>query len=391
MIRHAPVPATIRVVRVIARLNIGGPAIQAITLTERLEPLGYETLLIRGSEATHEGSMDHLADELCVRPLRIPRMGRELGLGDIAAFLRLVRELRRFGPDIVHTHGAKAGTLGRLAALLSGRARPRVVVHTFHGHSLTGYFSPRRAALFTRIERFLAKATTRLIAVSEEVRDDLVRLGVASAGHFEVIRLGLDLERFLVDEPERGDRGAAMRAALGVPPEARVVTLIARLVPIKRVDRFLALAARLAAELDDVWFLVVGDGELGDWLRAQPQPERVVWAGFQRDVPAVCFASDVVVLTSDNEGTPVSLIEAQAAGVPVVSTRVGGAASVVAPGSGALVADADDVAGFAREVRARLESGTDDGEARAHVVQAFSLDRLVFDVDNLYRRLLGRR
>ncbi len=391
MSRPAPVPATIRVVRIIARLNIGGPAIQAITLTERLEPLGYETLLIRGSEAAHEGSMDHLADELGVRPLRIPRMGRELGLGDIPAFLRLVCELRRFGPDIVHTHGAKAGTLGRLAALVSGRGRPRVVVHTFHGHSLTGYFSPRRAALFTRIERFLAKATTRLIAVSEEVRDDLVRLGVAPVGRFEVIRLGLDLERFLVDEPTRADRGAAMRAALGIPPDARVVTLIARLVPIKRVDRFLAVAAQLAAELDDVWFLVVGDGELRERLHAQPQPERVVWAGFQRDVPAVCFASDVVVLTSDNEGTPVSLIEAQAAGVPVVSTRVGGAASVVAPGSGALVADADDVAGFAREVRALLERGTADGNARAHVVQTFSLDRLVIDVDNLYRRLLPRR
>lgn len=392
MSRSAPVAATIRVARIIARLNIGGPAIQAITLTERLEALGYETLLIRGAEATHEGSMDHLADELGVRPLRIPHMGRELGLGDIPAFLRLVRELRRFGPDIIHTHGAKAGTLGRLAALVSGCGRLRVVVvHTFHGHSLTGYFSPRRSALFTRIERFLAKATTRLIAVSEEVRDDLVRLGVAPVEHFEVIRLGLDLERFLVDGPARADRGAAMRAKLGVPPDARVVTLIARLVPIKRVDRFLALAAKLAAELDDVWFLVVGDGELGERLRAQPQPERVVWAGFQRDVPAVCFASDVVVLTSDNEGTPVSLIEAQAAGVPVVSTRVGGAASVVAPGSGALVADADDLAAFAREVRARLESGTDDGEARAHVVQAFSLDRLVFDVDNLYRRLLGRR
>lgn len=391
MSRPAPVPATIRVVRIIARLNIGGPAIQAITLTERLEPLGYETLLIRGSEATHEGSMDHLADDLGVRPLRIARMGRELGLGDIPAFLRLVRELRRFGPDIVHTHGAKAGTLGRLAALVSGRGRPRVVVHTFHGHSLTGYFSPRRAALFTRIERLLAKATTRLIAVSEEVRDDLVRLGVAPIGHFEVIRLGLDLERFLIDDPARADRGAAMRAALGIPPDARVVTLIARLVPIKRVDRFLALAAKLAAELDDVWFLVVGDGELRERLCAQPQPERVVWAGFQRDVPAVCFASDVVVLTSDNEGTPVSLIEAQAAGVPVVSTRVGGAASVVAPGSGTLIADADDMDGFAREVRARLERETGAGNPRAHVVQTFSLDRLVLDVDNLYRRLLARR
>ncbi|MDQ3678035.1 MAG: glycosyltransferase, partial [Actinomycetota bacterium] len=314
----APEGAQMRVARIISRLNIGGPAIQAITLTTRLEPLGYETLLIRGSEGPHEGSMDHLAEELGVRPLRIARMGRELGLGDIAAFVRLVRELRRFRPDIVHTHAAKAGALGRLAALVPGRGRPRITVHTFHGHSLTGYFSPRKAALLRRIEHFLAARTTRLIAVSEEVRDDLVRLGVAPAERFEVIRLGLDLSRFDVDEAQHHARGAALRAALDIPADARLVTLIARLVPIKRVDRFLAVAQQVAAQLDDVWFLIAGDGELREQLCALPQPAGVVWAGFQRDVPAVCFASDVVVLTSDIEGTPVSLIEAQAAGVPVV-------------------------------------------------------------------------
>jgi glycosyltransferase involved in cell wall biosynthesis len=389
-VTQAPRGDGVRVARIIARLNIGGPAIQAITLTQRLAPLGYETLLIRGSEAPHEGSMDHLADELGVRPLRIARMGRELGAGDLVAFVRLVRELRRFGPDLVHTHAAKAGTLGRLATLVPGRRRRPVTVHTFHGHSLAGYFSPRKAALFLRIERFLATRTTRLIAVSDEVRDELVALGVAPAERFEVVRLGLDLGRFVVGEQERAARGARLRAALGIPAHAQVVTLVARLVPIKRVDRFLAIAQRIAAEREDVWFLVVGDGELGDELRALPQPEHTVWAGFQRDMPAVCFASDVVVLTSDNEGTPVSLIEAQAAGVPVVSTRVGGAATVVAPGSGAL-ASADDLDGFAGAVRAVLERDAPVGDPRAHVLETFSLDRLVSDVDDLYRRLLAVR
>ena len=383
-----PQSAPIRVARIIARLNIGGPAVQAITLTKRLEPLGYETLLIRGSEASHEGSMDHLADELGVRALRIARMGRELGLGDILAFVRLLRELRRFRPDVVHTHAAKAGTLGRLAALVPGRGRPRVTVHTFHGHSLTGYFSPRKAAAFLRIERFLAKRTTRLIAVSEEVRDDLVRLGVAPAERFEVIRLGLDLSRFDVDDAERYERGAALRCELGIPADARLVTLVARLVPIKRVDRFLAVARQLATE-DDVWFLIAGDGELRKQLQALEQPRNVVWAGFRRDVPAVCFASDIVVLTSDNEGTPVSLIEAQAAGVPVVSTQVGGASTVIAPGCGALVADADNVVQFAAAVRAVLDRPPGSCDPRAHVARAFSLNRLVTDVDELYRRLLA--
>jgi len=384
----APAGGRIRVARIISRLNIGGPAIQTITLTHRLGPLGYDTLLIRGSEAGHEGSMDHLADELGVRPQRISQMGRELGPADLLAFVRLVRRLRRFAPDIVHTHAAKTGTLGRFAALAAGRGRPRVIVHTFHGHSLTGYFSPRKAALFTHIERFLARRTTRLVAVSDEVRDDLVRLGVAPAERFEVIRLGLDLTRFDVGPAERAQRAERLRTQLGIPLEARVVTIVARLVPIKRIDRFLAIARQIAAERDDVWFLVAGDGELREHLQALPQPETVVWAGFQRDVPAVCFASDVVVLTSDNEGTPVSLIEAQAAGVPVVSTRVGGAAAVVAPQSGALV-DTDDDDGFARAVLAVLDRPAPTGDPRAHVLQAFSLDRLVAEVDDLYRRLLA--
>lgn len=377
----------IRVARIIARLNIGGPAIQAITLTQRLEPLGYETLLIRGTESPREGSMDYLAEELGVRPTRIARMGRELRLGDVIAFAALVRELRRFRPDIVHTHAAKAGTLGRLAALVPGRGRPTVTIHTFHGHSLTGYFSRPKAALFRRVERFLAAHTTRLIAVSDEVRDDLVRLGIARAEHIQVVALGLDLSRFDVDLEARLRRRGELRAQLGIPSDARVVTLIARLVPIKRVDRFLAIAQELA-HLDDVWFLVAGDGELHDQLKVGPQPAQLVWAGFQRDVAAVCFASDVVVLTSDNEGTPVSLIEAQAAGVPVVCTRVGGAASVVDPNSGALVAT-EDLSGFAHAVEKLLARDCRDIDPRRHVLETFSLDRLVADIDELYRRLLA--
>ena len=384
----------VRVARIISRLNIGGPAIQAITMTKLLEPLGYESLLIRGSEAPHEGSMDHLARELGVAPLKIAAMRRELGWRDAIAFVGVVRALRRFRPDVVHTHAAKAGTLGRLAALVPGRGRPRVIVHTFHGHSLSGYFSSPKARLFLTIERFLARRTTRLIAVSEEVRDDLAALGVARAEDIEVVRLGFDLSRFSADEATRARRREELRAALGIPPHARVVTLIARLVPIKRVDRFLRIAERLADE-PDVWFLIAGDGELREELQAIALPDglssRIVWAGFQRDVPAVCFASDVVVLTSDNEGTPVSLIEAQAAGVPVVSTRVGGAATVVGERPGALVAP-DDIAGMAASVRALLDDpAAARRTARAageRVVAGFSLDGLVSSLDALYRREL---
>ncbi len=173
----------VRVVRIIARLNIGGPAIQAITLTQRLAELGYATTLVRGREEPDEGNMDHLADELGVQPVLVPRCGATPAWHDLAALVALIRIIRRERPQIVHTHAAKGGTLGRLAALIAfpRQARRPVLIHTFHGHSLTGYFSPRTAAVYRRIEHLLARFTDRLIAVSDEVRDELVAMRVAPA------------------------------------------------------------------------------------------------------------------------------------------------------------------------------------------------------------------
>jgi len=389
-----PAGEPVRVVRIIARLNIGGPAIQAITLTSRLEALGYRTTLVRGREEADEGSMDHLAVELGVRPRMVTSLRRNPGLHDVAALASMIRILREVRPAIVHTHAAKGGTLGRVAVLISrpGRGRRPVLIHTFHGHSLTGYFSPRTAALYTLIERFLARRTDRLIAVSEEVRDELVELGVAPRSKFEVVPLGFDLSPFTVNGEARAAAREALRAELGIPHDARVVTLIARLVPIKRVDRFLEVAAALA-ELPGVRFLIVGDGELRGRLRSSPPAlalgDRLIWAGFRRDMPAVCFASDVVVQTSDNEGTPVGLIEAQAAGLPVVSTRVGGTASVVADGETGTLTAVDDIDGLAGELRRLL----DDPELAAQMgdagcrraVASFSLEQLVERIDGLYR------
>jgi glycosyltransferase involved in cell wall biosynthesis len=381
----------IRVVRIIARLNIGGPAIQAITLTKRLEAYGYKTTLVRGVEEPDEGNMDHLAEELGVRPVLVPWMRRNPSWRDIPALVSLVRILRRERPQIVHTHAAKGGTLGRVATLIAFPVRRRrpVLIHTYHGHSLTGYFSDRVAGAYRRIEQFLGRFCDRLIAVSDEVRDELVAMGVAPAEKFEVVRLGFDLSPFAVEGAEREAARDAVRAELGIPSDARVVTLIARLVPIKRVDRFLRVAASLD-DVPDVRFLVVGDGELRDQLRASPEAlalgDRLVWAGFRRDMPPVYFASDVVVQTSDNEGTPVALIEAQAAGVPVVSTRVGGSASVVPAGQ---LANVDDVVGLSDSLRTFVQHA--EIARRAGVSAAtrartsFEVGRLVSDIDALYR------
>jgi glycosyltransferase involved in cell wall biosynthesis len=268
-------------------------------------------------------------------------------------------------------------------------------VHTFHGHSLSGYFSPRVGRFYRFIERVLARRTDRLIAVSEQVRDDLVALGVAPPGKFQVIPLGLDLTQFSIEGEAREQGRERVRNELGIGRHETVITLIARLVPIKRVDRFLAACVTLR-DLDDARFVVVGDGELRDDLRASTHArmlgDRLIWTGLRRDIPAICFASDVVALSSDQEGTPTSLIEAGAAGVPAVSTAVGGAAKVVLDGETGLLVPADDSAALAQALR-RLVG--DEGlrrrmglAARSHALRTFGLSRLIDDLDELYQRLL---
>jgi glycosyltransferase involved in cell wall biosynthesis len=388
----------LRVVRIIARLNIGGPAIQAITLTKELRPFGYRTTLVRGTEDPGEGNMDYLAGELGVTPKLVPALRRNLGHHDIPALLSLIRILRRERPHIVHTHAAKAGTLGRVAALIAtvGR-RPRpVLIHTYHGHSLHGYFSSRMTELFRRIERFLARATDVLIAVSDEVRDELVARHVAPASKFAVVPLGFDLSGFAVNGTVRQQMREAVRSELGIPQDARVVTMVARLVPIKRVDRFLSVASALNRQTPDLFFLIVGDGELRARLTSSPDAQalsdRLVWAGFRRDIPAVLFASDVVVQTSDNEGTPVSLIEAQAAGVPVVSTQVGGVASLVPAARLAAPHDTEALARAIHElVNDRSAADTAAKNSAVDVQSRFALGRLARDLDRLYRHELSRR
>jgi glycosyltransferase involved in cell wall biosynthesis len=339
--------------------------------------------------------MDALAEELGVRPIRLPTLKRAIGVGDVIALGFLVREMRKSRPNILHTHASKAGALGRVAALLAGRGRPRVIVHTFHGHVLTGYFSRRVSALFAAIERVLARATTCLIAVSDEVREDLIRFRVAPPERIVVVPVGFDLSRFDVPDDERRARRIAFRHALGIPIDAFVVTLVARIEPIKRVDRFLRVAERVG--VSTAHFLIVGDGELRGELQRSPEAQRLrdrlTWAGLRTDMPDVYFASDVLAVTSDNEGTAVSAIEAQAAALPVVSTKVGGMPSVVCERETGLLVDPKDEFGFTAALQALL---ADEGlvrrlgdRAAEHVRATYSLDRLLADIDTLYRQLLS--
>ena len=381
--------------RVIARLNMGGPAHHVGLLGSGLDRARYETLLLHGEVGSGEDSLEESVRARGVRMVRVPGLRPELRPhDDLRALASLVRAVRLTRPDIVHTHTAKAGMLGRLAAVLAGKPRP-MVVHTYHGHVLEGYFGPAATATYQNLERRLASLSDALIGVSRATVDDLVRLGIAPRSKFRVIPIGLDLEPFLVAGPKAGE---AVRREIGVGSGEILVTFIGRLVPIKRVDLLLRSVARARLAGAPVRLAIVGDGKLRPQLEDLSGDlgigDRVHFLGYRADTVSIAAAADVAALTSDNEGTPVSLIEAGAAGTPSVATAVGGVRDVVTPDSGILV-QPGDADGLARAIvtladdpvlRARL------GEhGRAHVAARFSWRRLVQDIESLYGDLMPKR
>jgi glycosyltransferase involved in cell wall biosynthesis len=391
-----PERGPIRVLRVIARLNMGGPALHVSYLTKGLESRGYSTTLVAGRLARGEDTMAYVAEELGVDVVDVGELHREISpIYDPIAARRLVQEIRRVRPHILHTHTAKAGAVGRAAALLAGSERPPIVVHTFHGHVLRGYFDPLLTKLFLETERALARHTTRLIAVGPEVRDDLVALGVAPAEKFSVIRLGIDLEsRVRADE-----RRAELRRLFGIPEERFVVGWIGRMTAIKRVPDLLDAFKRLRDLGVEATLCLVGDGP--DRIAVEEQASALgivrdtLFVGYQRDVAAYYAFFDTLVLASANEGTPVVAIEALAAAKPVVATRVGGVPDVVEDGKDGYLVDVGDIAALtdhlarlAQDVELRRRAGE---HGRDRVVPRYRVERLVDDVDRLYRELLSEQ
>jgi len=377
--------------RVITRLNIGGPAIHVSLLASRLDPTRYETLLVSGVESGDEGNMLELGRLPPIDPRILPTLGRAISpLDDLRALTGLVLLARSFKPDIVHTHLAKAGALGRIAARIAG---VRTVVHTYHGSVFRGYFGQRESAVYLGIERALARITTRIVAITSGQKADLVDLGIAPSSKIVEIPLGLDLDHFR-ELPAREDA----LSALGLPREGRYVAIVARLVPIKDIPTFLRAFALVTESLPDVRGLVVGDGPEREAVERLAQnlglERRCRFLGWRADLPNVYAASDVVALTSLNEGSPVSVIEAMASGRAVVATAVGGVPDVVSEATGILVpvgdhrGFADAIVSLLRDPDRRAELGR---KGREVAVRRFASDRLVADIDRLYIDLLGRR
>ncbi len=374
--------------RVIARLNVGGPAMHVVNLTRALGDGPWRSRLIAGSVSDSEGDMEYYARERGVEVTHIPGLSREISpLEDLRTLATLTRLFRRERPDIVHTHTAKAGTLGRLAALLAGVP---VRIHTYHGHVLGGdYFGPRKTRLFLEIERQLARFTSRLVVLTERQAGEMADgLGVAPRAKFAVVPLGLELERFT--EVDREEEGRRQRQALGIDGDELVVGIVGRLVPVKNHELFLEAMASLAESSGrPVRGLVIGAGDRDAELKARALSlglaQRMVWLGWRRDLPELYTAMDVVALTSHDEGTPVALLEALASGTPVVARDVGGVAEVLEhAGAGALVARVAGPSTWARALEAGAERGALGHEVRARVEAYYSVIRLATDMAALY-------
>jgi glycosyltransferase involved in cell wall biosynthesis len=406
-----------RILRIINRFNLGGPTHNAAYLT-RYMPDEFETLLVGGSqEATEEGS-HHILDAVGVEPMIIPELQREVApWRDRGAYRRIKELIQHYKPDIVHTHAAKAGAVGRLAASELG---VKAIVHTFHGHVFHSYFGPVRTALYKNIERFLAKRSSRIIAISDKQKAELVdEHRICTADKVSVIPLGFDLTRFQTGQTEKR---ALFRRVYGIAEDEIAIGIVGRLVPIKNHDLFLDVIAAVSKKTGKrLRAFVVGDGEererlqqraealgmsqvlgpmfnghgFGHGVNGKPMVENatVTFTSWIKEVDFVNAGVDIVMLTSLNEGTPVSLIEAQAANRPIVSTRVGGIENVVIPGHTALLSASGDRSAMEAHLHRLVEDHvlrhTMGNGGWDHVRDKYHYTRLVSDMAGLYHSLLA--
>jgi glycosyltransferase involved in cell wall biosynthesis len=370
--------------RIIARMNVGGPAVQVSGLMRGFDTSKFEHELVTGYCADDEADyLEKVATD--VKAIRIDGLGRSIKpRADLTSLFAIIKEIRRFKPDIIHTHTAKAGVVGRVASILSGHKSVRV--HTFHGHLLNGYFGAIKIKLIILVEKLLALFTDQLLAVGSKVKDDLLAAGIGNQDKFGVMPPGLQL----AEVPNR----SFARKELGLDDDVFYCAFIGRITQIKRPDRFLDVVAEIKSRGIDLHFIVAGAGELLQYCQDRTKAENlpVTILGWREDIEVVLAAADFVLLTSDNEGTPLSLIQAGMVGIPVVATNVGSTNEIVANGETGLLTHlsvmqlADAVAKLATDTALRGKMGA---AGKEYTLARYGIARLVKDHQDLYLRLLN--
>lgn len=383
---HAGNTQKVRVLRIIARMNVGGPAVQVSGLMRGFDQETFEQELLTGFCAADEADyLEKVATD--VKAIRIDGLGRSIKpRADLTALFAIIKEIRGFKPDVIHTHTAKAGVVGRIASILSGHSSIRV--HTFHGHLLHGYFGAGKTKLVIFIEKFLALFTDQLLAVGKKVQDDLVAAGIGNESKFAMMPPGLQLATV----PGKTEA----RLELGLDPDKTYCAFIGRITQIKRPDRFLDVVAKIKDAGTKVNFVVAGAGEQLDYCQDRAIEENlpVTFLGWREDIEVVIAAADFVILTSDNEGTPLSLIQAGMVGIPVVATSVGSTNEIVVDGETGFLTDlsvdqlANAVTKLAEDSVLRAKMGSAGQE---YTLARYGVARLVKDHQDLYLRLLKRK
>ena len=394
-----------KIIRILNRLAVGGPVLNATYLTKYLAP-EFETLLVVGEKEGHEKSADHITQRLGIECVTIAGMGRSINpLSDYGSYRQLKKLINHFRPDIVHTHAAKPGAIGRLAA---ASAKVPLILHTFHGHVFHSYFSPLKTKAFVQVERYLASKSDAIIAISEQQRKELVEdFRIAPPNKFRVVPLGFDLDRFQTDQDRKRIQ---FRTEFGVKDNEIAIGITGRLVPVKNHGLFLAgLKHVLLKSSRKIKAFIIGDGETRADLEQQAKslgiaftgerdsvhPNPLIFTSWRSDIDVINAGLDIICLTSFNEGTPVSLIEAQAANKPIVSTRVGGISDIVAEGKTGLLSGIHDTDAFCANLLQLVENEALRQQMGAtssqYVLERFSYQRLVNDMAAVYNELLERK
>ena len=392
-----------RVLRILNRFNLGGPTYNAAYLTKYMAP-DFQTLLIGGENDESEKNSEFILDSLGIQPVVIKEMKRSINFSnDVIAYQRIKSIIKRYKPDIVHTHASKAGVLGRLAA---SNQNVKVILHTFHGHVFDSYFNNITTSFYKSVERRMAERSTRIIAISELQKKELAsKYHICSADKIEVIPLGLDLSRFRINMDEKRK---TFRKRYNIDDDEIAVGMVGRIVPVKNHRFFIdAIKTVMGQANKKIRWFIVGDGEEKNNVKTYAKSIGIqcfegsssknkyvlTFTSWIKEADLVMAGMDIIALTSLNEGTPVSLIEAQAAGKPIISTMVGGIENVVLPNKTALLSKTNDLPSFIKNVLLLIENDNLRSQISVegwnYVENKFHYTRLVNDMKNLYHRLLA--